>query len=226
MRPHVTVSALAALVFLALLALPAQAGLDAAWKAIPARVPTDSLPVVLRAMETRGAPGVRPGEAAYALGQFRYVRGEYAPAADAYLRAYARLTGPDRPVARYAYALAALALGNTGAARVAFLQVADESPELRALAQLGVAQSWDAERHPEKALDVLHALIAHDPGEAGAPALERFAALASQFHRDPEARVARTRLALHYPRSIEAARLGASFGVRGLMDGGPGSSRP
>jgi tetratricopeptide (TPR) repeat protein len=216
---------LVGVIALMLLALPAWAGLDAAWKAIPARVPADSLPAVLLAMETRGAYGVRAGEAAYALGQFRYARGEYAAALGPFLRAYARLAGRDRFVARYSQALASLALGNATAARAVFQEVADGDAELRPLALLGVAQSWDAERRPEKAFGVLGALLGGEPGEAGAPALERYAALADQFRREPEARSARARLARSYPRSIEAARLGAGARPRGGLDGSRTPSR-
>jgi hypothetical protein len=210
---------------LALLAPSAHAGLDAAWKAIPARVPTDSLPSVLLAMEVRGAPGVRPGEAAYALGQFRYARGEYPAAVGPFLRAYTRLTGRDRWAARYAHALSSLALGNAAVARAAFLEVADGAVDLRPLAQLGVAQSWDFENRPDKAFDTLRLLLAKDPGEAGPAALERFATLAAQFHREGEARSARVRLARQYPRSIEAARLGASLPPRATLDDGAAPSR-
>jgi len=188
---------------------PSHAALDAAWRALPASVPADSLAALLRVMEVRGARGVRPGEAAYALGQFRYARGEYGAAEEAFMRAYARLDGPDRPAARYGQALAALAAGNPGAAREAFERVAAESHALRALATWGIACCWQAQGRPEKEFDVLAALLSGDAGEATAPALERYRALAERFGHVSEARAARSRLLRDFPRAIEAARAGA-----------------
>lgn len=186
---------------------PADAALDAAWRALPASARGDSIALVLHGWELRGGPNVRPGEAAYALAQFRYARGEYAAAEAAFGRASARLDGVGRAAARYGFALAALAQGHPTAARVAFEDVARGPAPTRAPAQLGVAQCWEAEGHPEKAFDTLRALLAGDPGESGPCALERYAALATRFHRDAEAVAARARLAREYPRSLEAARL-------------------
>ncbi len=109
-----------ALALAVLAASPAHAALDAAWRTLPASAQGDSIALVLQRWELRGAPGVRPGEAAYALGQFRYARGEYAAAEAAYGRASARLDGEARAAARYGFALAALAQGHPTAARVAF----------------------------------------------------------------------------------------------------------
>jgi hypothetical protein len=188
----------------------ASAALDGAWRAVPDGVPADSLPVVLRTLETRAGPGVRAGEAAYAQGQFRYARGEYVLAAEAFLRSVTWLGGLERVAARYAYGLSALAAGAPATARPSFEDVARSGFGMGALGLLGVAQCWDAERRPDKAFDVLHQLLAGAPGEAGPAALERYATLAAQFHRDNEVRAARRRLAHEYPRSIEAARIVAA----------------
>ena len=197
---------IAAFLLAALLSAPALAEPGAAWRALPASTSADSVALVLRSWELRGGPGVRPGEAAFALGQYRYARGEYEPAAAAFVRAAARLDGADRTAARLGFARATLALGRAAAARPAFDEVAHAGPLLRSSALLGLAQCWDAEGHPEKSFDVLRTLLAGEAGEAGPAALERYAALAVQFHRDREAADARTRLKQQYPHSIEAAR--------------------
>jgi len=206
MRPRL-VPVLAAL---ALLPAAAHASADAAWRALPARLGPDSCLVRLRAWETVPPAGLSASDAALALGQLHYARGEYRQAREAFARAFAKVTGPARGEARYWAGLASLALAEGPAAREAFADAAEGAPARRALAQLGTAQAWDVERRPEKALDELHLLLASDPGEAGPAALERQAALAEQFHRNDEAKRARARLARDYPRSLEAARLGAA----------------
>lgn len=192
-----------ALLISAVLATPAHAALEQAWRAIPARVPAESLGVRLRAMELRPVAGVSPGAAAFALAQLHYARGEYRQAADAFLRASGRLTGEERGEARYWSGLTALALGEGAAARAAF---AESAPSRRALAQLGIAQAWDSEQRPDRAYDVLRVLLAGDAGEATAPALDRFAQLAERLHRSDEAARARVRLARECIGTIEAAR--------------------
>ena len=194
------------LLLLSVVAVPAWAGLDAAWVALPVRVPVDSVAVVLRTWEARGGPGVRPGEAGFALGQFCYARGEYEPAADAYQRAASRLDGDDRVMARYGWALATFALGRATSARAAFEEVSRSSAAARPLALLGSAQCWEREGHPERALDTYQRLLAGHPGEAAPAALERVSALAERMHRGRDADDARRRLLQDYPRSMEAAR--------------------
>lgn len=197
---------------LALLAAPsaALAGADVAWRALPASASAESCAVRLRAWENAPPKGVTETDAALALGQFHYARGEYRQARDAFTRASAHLTGAERGEARYWTGLSSLALAEGPAAREAFAEAASDAPARRALAKLGTAQAWDAERRPEKAFDALHELLESDPGEAGPAALERLGALAEQFHRNDEARNARRRLARDYPESLEAARLGAT----------------
>ena len=202
--PRHALGALAALALLA--APPARAGLDAALRALPARTPPESLGRVLAGWEQRGTPGVRPGEAGYALGQFRYARGEFEPAAGAFLRAAARLGGEERTSARYGWALATFALGHAAAARAAFAEVAREGGPFKSLGELGEAQCLVAQGETEPAFAALQKLLAGEPGEAGPPALEALAALADRTHRDLDAAEARRRLAREYPRSLEAAR--------------------
>lgn len=202
----------ASVLALALVAAPAPAlaGAEAAWALLPPRLPADSCLARLRAWEAAPPAALAPGDASLALGQLHYARGEYRQAREAFTRASAKATGPARGEARYWAGLAALALSEGGAAREAFAEAAAASPARRPLAQLGLAQAWEADRRPEKAFDALHGLLAADPGEAGPAALERQAALAEQFHRNDEAKRARARLAREYPRSLEAARLNAA----------------
>lgn len=207
MRPG---SLLAALALTLALPGPALAAAEAAWRALPPALPADSCLVRLRAWEATPPARLAPADVALALGQLHYARGEYRQARDAFARAVARATGTGRGEARYWAGLASLALADGPAAREAFAEAATSASARRALAQLGTAQAWDLERHPEKAFDALRALLAGNPGEAGPAALEREAALAEQFHRNDEARKARQRLASDYPRSLEAARLAAA----------------
>jgi hypothetical protein len=194
------------------LVLPAaaHAASEGAWRALAARLGPDSCASLLRAWEANPPRGLDEADVALALGQLHYARGEYRQARDAMARAAARSTGERRGEARYWAGLAGLALAEGPAARDAFAAAATDAPARRALAQLGTAQAWDLEHHPEKAFDTLRALLATDAGEAGPPALERYASLAEQFHRDDEAKRARQRLAREYPNSLEAARLSAA----------------
>lgn len=199
-------NALLVLTLLTLAPSPAGAALDAAWRAIPPSVPAESLAIRLRAFELRPTSRIGAGEAAFALGQFHYARGEYRQSSDAFLRASGRLTGADRAEARYWCGLVALALGSGPVARGAF---AEAPATRRALAQFGIALAWDLEKRPDRAFDTLRQLLAGDAGEATAPALHRYAALAAQLHRDDEARKAGARLAQEFPGTLEAARLAA-----------------
>lgn len=197
---------------LVLLAAPggALAGSAEAWRGLPRSLSADSCLLRLRAWEVAPARGVTIADAALALGELHYARGEYRQARDAFGRASARGPEGERGEARYWMGLCSLALGEGATARKAFADAAREAPARRALAELGTAQAWDVERRPDRSLEVLQALLAGDPGEAGPAALEREAALAEQLHRPDEAREARRRLAREYPRSLEATRLGAA----------------
>lgn len=188
----------------------ALATVEEAWRALPSDLPADSCIVRLRRWEAAPPTGLASADVALALGQLHYARGEYRQARDAFARAAAKHTGEARGESRYWVGLASLALSEGPAARDAFTEAAALSPARRPLARLGYAQAWDSEHRPERSLDAIRFLLTEDPDEAGAPALERQAALAEQFKRNEEARKARQRLAREYPRSPEAGRLNAT----------------
>ena len=166
----------------------------------------DSLVAPLTLLETAGR-GSDGAEAAFVLGQLHYARGEYRQAAGDFARAAQRIGPARRAEARYWTGLASLGAGQIGDARTAFEEAARDGSPRRPEALLGVALCWEAARRPERALDVLQTLLAGDPGEAGAAALERLASLAARADRPELARRARERLAHDYPRSIEAMRV-------------------
>ncbi|MFN8588574.1 MAG: SPOR domain-containing protein [Candidatus Eisenbacteria bacterium] len=196
-----------ALVLSFVLASPAHAALDAAWRALPPTLAADSLAPRLRMLELRPTATVSAGAAGFALGQLHYARGEYRQASDAFARSAGRLSGDERSEVRYWSGLTSLALSDPVAARTAFAQVGGGR---RALAQLGTAFAWEQEQHPEKAYDVLRDLLAGDAGEATAPALDRFAQLAERLHHGADAERARTRLAREFGGTVEAARTSAT----------------
>jgi tetratricopeptide (TPR) repeat protein len=139
------------------------------------------------------------------LGQLHFARGEFREAAAAFGRAAARLDPAAKPEARYAQGLAFLGLGEPTQARAALEEVARTSALRRIDALLGVAQAWELDRRPERALETLEPLQDDALGESGATVLDRIGALAERFDRQDEARRARERLLRDYPRSIEAA---------------------
>lgn len=189
-----------------------------AWRAVPAGVSGDSSGWALAAQANASGNGPRSGAALVALGQFHYARGEYRQAADAFLRGTSRLQGADRAEARYWSGLAMLALGDPVRAREGFRDAAAGGPAQQSLALLGEAQATEIDGGAEKALEAYARVLARDPGEAGAPALSRYADLAEQLHRPDDARRARERLVREYPGSLEAAR------GRALPDPQPASS--
>lgn len=192
-----------------LIALPFAAPATANVADLARATAPDSLSQVLRAYESQHDHDAEGGAAALELGSLHYARGEYRQAADAFARAAARLDAARRLEARWGSGMSALALGDGAGARGPLEEVARSTSGRRQLAALGVAIAWELEQRPERALEQLQRLLAADPGEAGAPALERFAALASRLNRDGDARHARERLLRDYPRSMEAARLAA-----------------
>ena len=163
----------------------------------------DSLVAALKRLES-GRPD-QGGNAALVLGQLHFARGEYRLAADAFARAAARLDPARKPEARYWVGLSWLGLGDPNQARAALEEVADSESPRRSLARLGIAQAWELAGRPERARQTLEALLAGDPGEAGAPALARLAALADAAHQPEVSRSARERLMRDYPASNEAA---------------------
>jgi tetratricopeptide (TPR) repeat protein len=177
-------------------------------------VPADSLARPLARLEA-SRRGTVAAEAAFALGRLHYARGEYRQAAAAFARATPRFDPSRRAEPRYWAGLAWLGAGEPANARGALEEAARGGSPRRAEALLGVAQCWEAERKPERALATLQALLAGEPGEAGPAALERTAALAAALRRPELARRARERLVRDYPRSMEALRAGpAGAGVR------------
>lgn len=206
MRSPTFPSLVAAVLAACLACAPAHA-LEAVWGKLPTGLPADSLGPALRRLEAMGPRGVSAG-AAFTLGQFHLARGEYRPAADAYGRAAARLSGYDRAEARYRQGVAWLGVGDGGRARAAFEEVSTLSQPLRPLAQLGLAQALALTGEPQREWDVLRRLLDGPAGEAEPAALERYAALCDRAHRAADAMAARDRLMRRWPRSLEAARLG------------------
>jgi len=180
--------------------------LEPVWDRIPPGTPADSLEPVLRALEARG-PRLQVAAAAFALGQFHHARGEYRPAAEAFGRAAARLSGYDRAEARYRQGLALLGAGEAGRARAAFEEVSALSQPLRPFAQLGLAQAFALSGEAAREYDVLRRLLDGPAGEAEPAALERYAQICDRLRRPAEAESARERLLRRWPRSFEAARL-------------------
>jgi len=181
---------------------------ESVWSRLPRGIPADSLAPALRRLESAGPADVAGG-AAYALGQFHLARGEYHLAATAFGRAAARLQGIERASARYRQGLAWLGEGEAARARAAFEEVAMLSESHRALSQLGLAQCYALTGETDQELNVLRRLLDRPAGEAEPAALARYAALCDRQHRTTEARAARERLAQRWPRSFEAALLGA-----------------
>jgi tetratricopeptide (TPR) repeat protein len=156
-----------------------------------------------------GAPAVREFVPAdeFDAGQMHFARGEYRLAADAFARAGARLDPARKPGARYWSGLSWLGANDPVQARSAFEDVIASSPPLRPFATLGLAQSWDLARRPDRVLDVLSQLLASGSGEAMPAALARFAELAGAKGRAQDAKRAEERLQRDWPSSMEASAL-------------------
>ncbi len=197
--------ALALGALLLVLAAPAHA-LVSVWDRLPAGLPADSLGPALQRLERANPRAVSAG-AAYTLGQFRYARGEYRLAAEAFGRAAARLQAYDRAEARYRQGLAWLGVNDGGRARAAFEEVSSLSAPLRPLAQWGLARALALTGEPVLELATLERLLQSTAGEAEPAALERYARLCERAHRVADAVAARDRLTRRWPRSLEAARL-------------------
>jgi tetratricopeptide (TPR) repeat protein len=174
------------------------------------RVPADSLVRPLERFERFHRNAAEAGEASLVLGQLHFARGEYRQAADAFMRAAARLDPARKAEAHYWAGLAWLGTGDGSQAHAALDAAARPGSPRRAEALFANATTWERERRPERAFDALGELLRGDPGVMGAAALERVAALAPVVHHDEEAARARDRLAREYPHSIEALRLSAA----------------
>ena len=175
-------------------------------KALLERYAADSLVQPLKRFETEHGRFPEGGEAALALGQLHYARGEYRQAAEAFARAAARQEPALKNEARYWAGLSWLAQREPSQARAALEEVAHSGSPRGPEAMLGLAMAWETAQRPERALEVLHRLLGGDPGEAGPAALEHTMALAEALHLQRESRDARARLLRQYPNSIEATR--------------------
>ena len=170
-----------------------------------ATTPADSLVEPLLKLESARARSAAGADAAMVLGALHFARGEYREAVNAYSRAAARLDPGRKSEARYWAGLSWLGLGEPTQARSALEGVARNGEARRVEALLGLAQAWELSQRPERALEVLDALLDGELGEVGPAILERAAALAEHARKLERARRARERLLRDYPRSIEAA---------------------
>jgi tetratricopeptide (TPR) repeat protein len=186
-------------------------------------VAADSLVGPLRRIEAEGSRPQQAGEAALLLGRLHYARGEYHAAAAAFTRAAARLDPSRRGEARYWTGVCWLALRSPSAARATFEEVAASGSPRRNDARFGLALAWEMADRPDRAYDTLEQLLAGNPGEVGAAALDHFAALADRLHRTLVARRARARLIAQYPGSLEAASAAAARGLEPPQEAVPGA---
>jgi len=156
------------------------------------------------------------------LGLRHYARGEYRQAADAFARAGARLELDRKPDARYWTGLAWLGAGDAVQARSAFEDVIATSSSRRALARLGLAQSWELAGRADRAFATYAALSAEPTlGEATGTTLSRYAALAAARGEEDVARRARERLLREAPNSMEAASVRLEAVRRAALPGAP-----
>jgi tetratricopeptide (TPR) repeat protein len=172
------------------------------------RWPADSLLAPLRRYELQHRHSTEAAEAAMLLGDLHVARREYRLAADAFARAAAGFDPARKDEALYREGIACLGASDPLRARAVLGEVGRESAARRGEAALGIALAWIAENQPERALKRLTQLVAKDPAEAGAAALERLASLADRLGQPGVARGARERLHREYPRSFEAQGVG------------------
>lgn len=162
------------------------------------------------AVDTRPARSGAAGAEDAALDEalWRQARGEFAQALVAFERA-AAARGVRRAEALYGAGSCRLALGETEAARAAFRESARGGGEWRMLAEVGIGFAHEADGRDERAAEFFARARGVSAGEAGPAALERLAARAVRAGREAEARELRATLKQRYPKSFEAARLGA-----------------
>jgi tetratricopeptide (TPR) repeat protein len=174
------------------------------------RTDADGLVVPLERYERYHRHASEAGEAALLLGQLHFARGEYRQAANAFMRASARLEPGRKEDARYWAGLAWLGADDISQARAALSAATRPASRRRPEALFAIATAWEREHRPDRALETLNGLLAGDPGPMGASALERVIALGSSLHQPEAAARARDRLVRDYPHSIEAIRASAA----------------
>ncbi len=175
-------------------------------RALLEATPADSLVIPLRRFESAHGRGPEAGEAALLLGKLHFARGEYRTAADACSRAAARLEPSRKPEARYWEGLAWLGVPDPSQARSALEEVDHAGGPRQAAARVALALIWERSGKRERARDLLESVVAGDPGESGAAALERLAAIDEALGKPEPAATLRERLLRQYPRSPEASR--------------------
>ena len=184
---------------------------------VPAGVQGDSLAATLQVLEVHDR-GARGAAAVWHRAGWHLARGEYGQARAAYLRAAQRLSGEDRHWARIGAARSALALGAAAEAKAALTDALRASGPARAAAHMALAQAMELEGDKQRALEMYSKLLAGAPGEVGASALERVAAIHESLRHIDQAAEARARLLREYPSSPEASRIAspaASPGPKG-----------
>jgi len=182
----------------------------------------DSLLAPLRRYELDHRRSARAAEAAMLLGDLHVARAEYRLAADAFARAAAGFDPVRKNEALYREGIAWLGASDPRRARAVLEEVGLDVAARRGEAAFGIALAWSYQNQPERALKALTRLVAKDPGEVGAAALERLAALADRLRQPGVARGARDRLRREYPRSFEAQGVGPEGEPAGALPG-PGS---
>jgi tetratricopeptide (TPR) repeat protein len=175
--------------------------------------PADSLLGPLRRYELEHRHNAQAAEAAMLLGDLHVARAEYRLAADAFARAAAGFDPARKDEALYREGIALLGAADARRARAVLGEVGRGASARRGDAALGIALAWARDHHLERALQLLTRLVAKDPGESGATALERVAVIADQLGQPGVARRARDRLRREYPRSFEAQGVGPDGGA-------------
>ena len=171
-----------------------------------ASVPADSLAAPLRHFEAEHGRTGEGADAAFALGQFHYARGEYRQAADAFGRAAARYAPERKGEARYWQGLAFLGQGDAIQARSVLEDVAEQDSPRRADARFAVAEAWLRAGRPEKSLEVLKALLDDRPDDMRVSALERVAELSERTGDADGAQRATRELERLNPEAVEPVR--------------------
>lgn len=173
---------------------------------VPAGVQGDSLGATLQTLEAHDR-GARGAAAVWHRAGWHLARGEYGQARAAYLRAAQRLSGEDRHWARVGAARGALALGAAAEAKAAVADALRATGPVAAAARMAFAQALELEGDRQHALEMYSKLLASAPGEVGASALERVAAIHESLRHADAAAEARARLLRDYPSSPEASRI-------------------